>query len=150
MIKKGGKKTKNGSRFRHLSRVAGYKLLLKKKVILISNPVVHTIFKMSKRFLPARVSEAQCCGAGCSGFICSSESNKWSTKHSYFSVNKTSPGKLDSENFQNFFTEKIVDYRAGAWPAILASWSWRWVKIERLHNTAGTPSSFYIICQYLP
>ena len=39
----------------------------------------------------------------------------WKSKAKHLSVNKTSPGKSGSENFQNFFTPKNCGlYRAGA------------------------------------
>ena len=52
-------------------------------------------------------------------------------------MNKTSPGKLRSEIFQDFLLQQqIVDYRARAraGAAILTSWSR--VKMKRLPNTA--------------
>ena len=56
-----------------------------------------------------------------------------------------SPGKVGIELFYNLFKEKLVDYRAGAGPGIMTSWSR--VKIEHGstpqhysgENDGGTP-----------
>ena len=68
----------------------------------------------------------------------------------YLSLNRTSPGKLRSEIFKNFFCQQqIVDYRvrAGAGAAILTGWSRSLAKMKRLHNTASD-QTFSLTAQF--